>query len=329
MKKNSYKKRTGIVYAILFVTVITCIWKTEAQASLWNQGDQETGAESDETARSDEELYGEGMLHAPSASEESVFSLPQNREPTRIVWDPSWPYADYSVIHSGTATLYHASDPVGYTVCVNAGHGTLGGDQAQTLCHPDGTPKVTGGSTAEGSYYAAAVSYGTTMADGRPESAVTLSLAVLVKEILLEEGFDVLMIRESDDVQLDNIARSVIANQYADCHLALHYDSSAEDKGFFYISVPDAASYKSMEPVASHWQQHMMLGESILDGMRAVGAKIYGGGNMPLDLTQTSYSTIPSVDVELGDQASDCSVSAQNLLARGILEGVRRFFGII
>lgn len=47
------------------------------------------------------------------------------------------------------------------------------------------------------------------------------------------------MIRESDDVQLDNVARTVIANNAADCHIALHWDSTSSNKGAFYMSVPN------------------------------------------------------------------------------------------
>ena len=35
-------------------------------------------------------------------------------------------------------------------------------------------------------------------------------MAKILKDKLLAEGYDVLMIRESDDVQLDNVARTVI-----------------------------------------------------------------------------------------------------------------------
>ena len=44
------------------------------------------------------------------------------------------------------------------------------------------------------------------------------------------------MIRDSEDVQLDNIARTVMANENANCHVAIHYDSTESDKGAFFIS---------------------------------------------------------------------------------------------
>ena len=48
---------------------------------------------------------------------------------------------------------------------------------------------------------------------------------------------------------------------------------------------------------------------------------------MAMDLTQTSYSTIPSVDIELGDKASDHSAATMEVLANGLLAGINSYFG--
>lgn len=249
---------------------------------------------------------------------------------SQITVDPSWQFADYSAIKTGAAVFYRSSaaNRKEITVCVNAGHGTSGGESVKTYCHPDGSPKVTSGSTASGATKASAVSSGMTFSDGTPERDVTLALALVLKDKLLASGYDVVMIRESDDVQLDNIARTVIANNTSDCHIALHWDSTASDKGAFYMSVPDVASYRAMEPVASNWQKHNALGESLVAGLRSAGVKIFSGGSMAMDLTQTSYSTVPSVDIELGDKASDHSAAALNILAEGLLTGIGNYFGV-
>lgn len=47
-----------------------------------------------------------------------------------------------------------------------------------------------------------------TFLDGTSESQVTLQAAKILRDRLLKEGYDVLMIRETEDVQLDNIART-------------------------------------------------------------------------------------------------------------------------
>ena len=248
----------------------------------------------------------------------------------QITLDPDWEYADHSKINSGAAVLYLASEESGrkgIVIGVNAGHGTAGGAKVKTLCHPDGSAKVTGGSTAAGATEAVAVSGGMTFQDGTPEREVTLRMAQILRDKLLTSGYDVLMLRDSEDVQLDNVARTVICNNVADCHIALHWDSGDSknyDKGCFYISVPEAL--KTMEPVASHWQQHDTLGKDLVEGLREQGVMIYGKGHMGIDLTQTSYSTIPSVDMELGNAYSDHSDEVLEQLATGLLAGINTYF---
>ncbi len=243
-------------------------------------------------------------------------------------WNPKWKYAQNSKIHSGTAVLYYTDSPdkKGKTVCVNAGHGTLGGESKKTLSHPDGSPKVTGGTTASGAVYTMAVSSGTTVSGGKPEAEANLKVAVLLKKKLLKAGYNVLMIRQTPDVQLDNVARAVLANKYADCHIAVHFDSTTSDKGAFAINVPNISSYRNMEPVASHWREHNALADNIVRGMKEQGVKIYGKGFQGLDLTQTSYSTTPSIDIEVGDRKTSLTKKSLGNIADGIAAGIEKYF---
>ena len=247
-------------------------------------------------------------------------------EPEEIYLDPSWTYAEYSEINSGAAVLYRAAENrKNLVIGVNAGHGTEGGMNHKTYCHPDQSPKTTGGSTSAGAVEATAVSAGMSFHDGTPEHSVTLEIAQALKDKLLEAGYDVLMLRDGEDVQLDNIARTVISNNVADCHIAIHFDGDGQgyDKGAFYISVPEGI--KDMDPVDDNWESCDALGENLIDGLEEVGVDIFGGGSMAIDLTQTSYSTIPSVDIELGNQASDHSEEAIDRYAEGLLAGVELF----
>lgn len=265
-------------------------------------------------------------IAVPSAAEQNGSA---SRSAGEVGLNMDWKYASMSKINSGKAVLYRseAAARKNKVVCVNAGHGTKGGSSVKTQCHPDGTPKVTSGTTSAGATTAVAVSGGMTFADGTPEAKVTLAMAKVLKDKLLARGYDVLMIRENDDVQLDNVARTVLANNLADCHVALHWDSTKSNKGAFYMSVPNVASYRAMEPVASHWQQHNALGESLVAGLKNAGVKIFSGGSMEMDLTQTSYSTIPSIDIELGDGASDHSAATLDQLSTGLADGVDAYFG--
>ena len=310
------------------------IYSTEENAEA---PEQETSSEKESAEPAEtENSSGTEMAEAESSSAPEPAAVPvitsepleQPQEAREILFDPDWEFGEFSKINTGAATLYYAAPDIskGVTVCINAGHGTKGGSSVKTQCHPDGTPKVTGGTTSEGALEAVAVSTGTDLADGTPEAEATLALAKIVKDRLLADGYNVLMIREEEDVQLDNIARTLMANAYADCHIALHYDGTESDVGAFFMSVPSESSYREMYPVSEHWQEHNLLGSSIIEGLRSAEVKIMGEGSIEMDLTQTSYSTVPSIDLEVGDKVSDRSQETLDKLAAGISQGLDIFF---
>lgn len=249
---------------------------------------------------------------------------------TEIGLNTSWQYANFSKINSGKAKFYKstAANKTGKVITVNAGHGTKGGSKVQTQSHPDGTGKVTGGTNAAGAKTSMAVSSGMDFTNGQSEASVNLKVALKLRDKLLAKGYDVVMIRETDDVQLDNIARTVIANNTSDAHIAIHYDGdgASSDKGVFYMKVPNVDSYKKMEPVSRMWQQHDRLGESLVAGLKEKGLKVFGRGSLEMDLTQTSYSTIPSIDIELGNSTTATTDEANDIRAEGLAAGVDKFF---
>ena len=247
---------------------------------------------------------------------------------TEIGLDSNWKYANFSKIHTGKAKFYKttATNPNGIVITVNAGHGTSGGSSQKTQTHPDGTGKIVEGSTEAGAKMSDAIKVGMTFEDGATEAEINLKVALKLRDKLLAKGYNVLMIRETSDVQLDNIARTVIANNNSDAHIAVHYDSTTSVKGAFYMKVPDVDSYKKMEPVSRMWQQHDKLGDSLIAGLQGKSTKIFGKGTMEMDLTQTSYSTIPSVDIELGDKKTAHDDATNDKMAEGLAAGVDKFF---
>lgn len=343
LHRKQYRVAAGVTIMALALTLTACgtqenTGSTESVKSTETVENTET-VKGTETVESTETIENVEIIEAmvsESAAPQGMANVTPQMQPEeytnlqQITLDSTWEYADHSKINTGAAVLYLASEESGrkgIVIGVNAGHGTAGGAKVKTLCHPDGSAKVTGGSTAAGAMEAAAVSGGMTFQDGTPEREVTLRMAQILRDKLLSSGYDVLMLRDSEDVQLDNVARTVICNNVADCHIALHWDSGDSknyDKGCFYISVPEAL--KNMEPVASHWQQHDTLGTDLVEGLREQGATIYGKGHMGIDLTQTSYSTIPSVDMELGNAYSDHSDVILEQLATGLLTGINTYF---
>ena len=272
----------------------------------------------------------QNTAEAPDEKNEDAVKDTKNTEvlpvKEKVYLDPDWEYAGLSKICSGASVLYKApSNRKEIVIGVNAGHGTIGGEEVKTYCHPDKSPKITNGSNPAGSLKAVAISAGMIFSDGATESEVALRASQILRDRLLEQGYDVLMLRDDEDVQLDNVARSVMANNNADCMVSLHWDGDGKgyDKGCFYIPVPD--EIKEMEPVASHWQEHERLGESLIRSLSRTGCTIYRGRIDPLELTQTCYSTIPAVVIELGNGASSHTDSDLAKLANGLADGINSF----
>lgn len=244
-----------------------------------------------------------------------------------IALDAGWKFASFSKINTGKAFLYKASENRnGIVIAVNAGHGTAGGSSVMTYSHPDKSPKLTGGTNAQGAVESMAVSGGMTFECGISESEINLRVAVILRKLLLESGFDVLMIRSSDDVQLDNIARTVISNNNADVHIAIHFDGDGKsyDKGCFYCGIP--SELKFLENVKAHYEESERLGRCLVNGLKTQGIAVYGAGRGSVDLTQTSYSTIPTVDIELGNQCTIPLTAELEARAKGLVSGVLNYF---
>lgn len=241
LHRKQYRVAAGVTIMALALTLTACgtqenTGSTESLKSTETVENTET-VKGTETVESTETIENAEIIEAmvsESVAPQGTANVTPQMQPVeytdvqQITLDSTWEYADHSKINTGAAVLYRApeeSGPKGIVIGVNAGHGTEGGAKVKTLCHPDGSAKVTGGSTAAGATEAAAVSGGMTFQDGTPEQEVTLRMAQILRDKLLSSGYDVLMLRDSEDVQLDNVARTVICNNVADCHIALHWDS--------------------------------------------------------------------------------------------------------
>ena len=258
----------------------------------------------------------------------SAYDIALPSEPVTL--NSKWEFASFSKINTGQASLYTATENrKDFIIAVNAGHGTIGGASVMTYSHPDRSPKLTGGTNPKGAVESVAVSGGMTFRCGLSESEVNLRVAIILRKLLLEEGFDVLMIRETDDVQLDNIARTVISNNKADIHIAIHFDGDGKssDKGSFYCGIPDKLCF--LENVAKHRPESEKLGSAIIDALRSQGIGVYASGRIEIDLTQTSYSTIPTVDIELGNQCTIPTTLNLENRAKGILHGIMAYAGSV
>ena len=240
---------------------------------------------------------------------------------TDIGLNLDWKYAENTKINTGRARLYtsDAADKKNITIAVDAGHGTAGGEDVEVFCHPDGSAKADGSTACE------AVTKGMTFQDKGTEADANLMVAESFRDKLLSEGYDVLMIRDGEDVQLDDVARAVLANNKADCHISIHFNDSSSGVGAYYVSATN--DLKKQEPVSKYWNKSKKLGDSLISGLDSSGVKIHSGGSVEEDVVQTAYSSVISAYVKLGDKTADHSKEACDKYADGLVLGVNKYYG--
>ena len=80
-----------------------------------------------------------------------------------------------------------------------------------------------------------------------------------------------------------------------------------------------------MYPVSATAGSDIALGNCVINGLSGSGVKIWNSGILEGDLTQISYSTIPTIDLEVGDRASSHNGNDIDSIAAGITVGVQSF----
>ncbi len=242
-----------------------------------------------------------------------------------IKLNPEWDYASFSKIHSDGAVLYKATkDPKNITIAINAGHGTTDGEKIKTYCHPDKSKKYL---SATEQLETPAVSKGSTSISGLTEAEINFRTANLLRLRLLNNGYNVLMIRDGRDVQLDNIGRTVISNNNADIHISIHYDyqDNSTANSVFFCGIPE--ELKSLQNVEAHFADSQRLGECLVKALEEKGMTLSNNGEIKTDLAQTSFSTIPTCVIELGNQNTKIGYDSLNDRVNGLLNGINTYFG--
>lgn len=177
----------------------------------------------------------------------------------------------------------------------------------------------------------AKVSGGTSgVSTGVPEYQLNLDVSMKLRDELAERGYEVLMVRESNDVDMSNAERAEVANNAdADAFVRIHANGSENSgaNGIMTICQTSANPYN-----AQFYDLSRRLSQEILDCMvAATGARkeyvwetdTMSGINwcqVPVTIVEMGYMSNPDEDVRLsqGDY--------QDKLVQGIADGIDRFF---
>lgn len=207
----------------------------------------------------------------------------------------------------------------GKKVAIDAGHQARGDSSTEPVGSGSSTKKakVAGGATGVSSKV--------------PEYKMTLNVAKKLKKELTSRGYEVYMIRSSNDVNISNKERAQRANKSgADIYIRLHGDSSTSSgvRGASGLYPSSSNPY-----VGKLSKSSKRLTKNILStyckktGIRNRGCVVRN------DLTGTNWSKIPVTLIEMGFMSNPTedrnmqNSKFQNKMAKGIANGIDKYFG--
>ena len=162
---------------------------------------------------------------------------------------------------------------------------------------------------------------------GIPEYVTVLEVSLKLRDLLEALGAEVLMTRETHDVDISNQERAIMMNEWgADCVLRIHCNGSTDPfvQGMgMYVRMTGACYKESGE-----------LAEALLKYMAAeTGAKKQGIFRRNT-YTGLNFSTVPSVLVEMGymthpeEDVKLNSAEYQDQLVLGAVKGIMEFLNV-
>lgn len=179
----------------------------------------------------------------------------------------------------------------------------------------------------------AKVASGTTgRTTGVPEYQLTLDVSLKLKEELQNRGYQVVMIRETHDVNISNAERAETANNSgAEIFLRIHANGSDSSSVNGALTMAPSSSNPYVGSMADSCQR---LSQSVVDaycaatGFKNMGVQNYdnmSGINwcrIPVTIVEMGFMTNPDDDLAMQDQ------EMQKRMASGIADGVDNYFGI-
>lgn len=221
-----------------------------------------------------------------------------------------------------TAETEGGSASSGHIVGVDPGHQSSSIDMsAQEAIGPGATQTKARSTTGtQGTY------------SGLAEYQLNLDVSLLLRDILLERGYTVIMTRTDNDTAISNQERAqLMTDQGAEIWIRIHANGSDDTETSGALALAPSASNPY---VAELYESSSVLSQCVLNAYCSATGLANLGIQYNDEMTGINWSTIPVTILEMGfmtNQNDDLLMSDssfQSIMAQGIADGIDDYFSL-